>query len=149
MFVAFQVRESVRQDTRKRRDQIPITIRQLESLARISESLAKMSLSRFVTEHHVEEAIRLFKLSTVETAKSSLARENLSDAERERVRAVEEAILHRLPLHSRASKATILREMRCRGYDPLYTGRALKVLVQKGILEERGDASVRRLAGGQ
>lgn len=121
-FSLLQVRESVRLDTRRRRDQIPITIRQLESLARISESLAKMSLSRFVTEQHVEEAIRLFKLSTVEAAKSNLARDNLTESERERVKAAEAVILSHLPLNARSSKSSILKELTKRGFDPGYTG---------------------------
>lgn len=116
----------MRSDHRKRRDQIPITIRQLESLARISESLAKMTLSRFVTEMHVEEAIRLFKLSTVEASKSTLAKENLSEAERERVKAAEAVILSHLPFGSRASKMSILRQLAKRGFDAAYTGKTLK-----------------------
>ena len=41
---------------------IPITVRQLEAIVRIAESLAKMTLSREATVEHVEEAIRLFKV---------------------------------------------------------------------------------------
>lgn len=37
---------------------------------RISESLAKMSLSPFATEVHVDEALRLFQVSTLEAAMS-------------------------------------------------------------------------------
>lgn len=38
--------------------------RQLESLIRLSQSLAKMRLSRVVTDHDVGEAIRLMKVAT-------------------------------------------------------------------------------------
>lgn len=41
---------------------IPITVRQLESLARIAEAHAKMRLSRDVTLEDVEESIRIMKL---------------------------------------------------------------------------------------
>jgi len=44
--------------------------RQLEAIVRISESLAKMSLSPFATEIHVDEALRLFQVSTLEAAMS-------------------------------------------------------------------------------
>ncbi|WUR03630.1 minichromosome maintenance protein 5 (MCM5) [Vairimorpha necatrix] len=44
---------------------IPITVRQLEGIIRISESLAKMELLDKVLERHVEEAIRIFKVSTM------------------------------------------------------------------------------------
>ena len=49
---------------------IPITVRQLEAIVRISESLAKMSLAPFATETHVDEALRLFQVSTLEAASS-------------------------------------------------------------------------------
>jgi len=45
-------------------------LRQLEAIIRISESLAKMSLSPFATEVHVDEALRLFQVSTLEAAMS-------------------------------------------------------------------------------
>ncbi len=44
---------------------IPVTVRQLEALVRISEALAKMELNSIVTVNHVEEAIRIFQLSTM------------------------------------------------------------------------------------
>eukprot|EP00029_Vermamoeba_vermiformis_P013107 TRINITY_DN802_c0_g1_i1.p1 TRINITY_DN802_c0_g1~~TRINITY_DN802_c0_g1_i1.p1 ORF type:complete len:687 (+),score=245.87 TRINITY_DN802_c0_g1_i1:36-2096(+) len=49
---------------------IPLTVRQLEAIVRISESLAKMTLSNTATRTHVEEAIRLFTVSTVEAINS-------------------------------------------------------------------------------
>ena len=42
---------------------IPITVRQLEAVVRISESLAKMELKPFATDAHVDEAIRIFQVS--------------------------------------------------------------------------------------
>ena len=47
-----------------------VFLRQLEAIIRISESLAKMSLSPFATEVHVDEALRLFQVSTLEAAMS-------------------------------------------------------------------------------
>ena len=38
---------------------IPITVRQLEAIVRISESLAKMKMQAFAGEEEVDEAIRL------------------------------------------------------------------------------------------
>lgn len=66
------------------RSSVPITIRfvsiliptqsfrqprQLEAIIRISESLAKLSLSPFATEQHVDEAIRLFRVSTLDATR--------------------------------------------------------------------------------
>lgn len=52
---------SVANKGKNAKSSIPITIRQLEAVVRMSESLAKMELLPFAVERHVEEAIRLFK----------------------------------------------------------------------------------------
>ncbi len=44
--------------------------RQLEAIIRISEALAKMCLSPFASDTHVDEALRLFQVSTLEAAHS-------------------------------------------------------------------------------
>lgn len=53
------------------RSSIPITIRQLESLVRLTESLAKIELQPIATEKHVDEAIRLFLGSTMDAVMSA------------------------------------------------------------------------------
>lgn len=47
------------------RSSIPVTIRQLEAVVRISEAIAKISLSPIAAEQHVDEALRLFRVSTM------------------------------------------------------------------------------------
>ena len=49
---------------------VPITVRQLEAIIRIAESLARMTLQEEATEDHIREAIRLFKHSTMDAVKS-------------------------------------------------------------------------------
>ena len=44
--------------------------RQLEAIVRISESLAKMRLQPFALESDVDEALRLFQVSTLDAALS-------------------------------------------------------------------------------
>lgn len=44
--------------------------RQLEAIVRIAESLSKMKLQPFATEADVEEALRLFQVSTLDAAMS-------------------------------------------------------------------------------
>lgn len=44
--------------------------RQLEAIVRIAESLAKMSLAPFALESHIDEALRLFQVSTLDAALS-------------------------------------------------------------------------------
>jgi len=48
----------------KKKHNIPITVRQLEAIIRISESLAKMALNQNVEEEHVHEAHRLFTVTS-------------------------------------------------------------------------------------
>ncbi len=52
----------------KRKNNIPVTVRQLEAIIRLSEAIAKMNLSNFVLENHVNEAHRLFQISTLSAA---------------------------------------------------------------------------------
>ena len=49
---------------------IPITVRQLEAIVRISESLAKMEMKPFASDAHVDEALRLFQVSTLDAART-------------------------------------------------------------------------------
>ncbi|THH02531.1 hypothetical protein EW026_g350 [Hermanssonia centrifuga] len=80
------------------RSSIPITIRQLEAIIRISESLAKLTLSPVVQNHHVEESIRLFKFSTMDAVSAGsadgLSRGELND---EMVK-IEKELRRRLPI---------------------------------------------------
>ncbi len=66
------MRGSTRQHERdtSKRSGIPITIRQLEAIIRVSESMAKMSLRPFALESDVDEALRLFQVSTLDAALS-------------------------------------------------------------------------------
>ena len=52
---------------------IPITVRQLEAIIRMSEALAKIEFSNEVKIKHVEESHRLFKISTLHAAKSGFS----------------------------------------------------------------------------
>lgn len=57
---------------KKNKKHIPITVRQLEAIIRISESLAKMRLSKVVTVKDVNMANEIFESSTMDTLKSDL-----------------------------------------------------------------------------
>ena len=51
---------SKQQQISRKTNGIPITVRQLEAIIRISESIAKMSLNPVVSTQHVAEAHRIF-----------------------------------------------------------------------------------------
>ena len=51
---------------------VPITVRQLEAIIRIAESLARMQLKPVAGPEHVDEAIFLFNQATVDALKSGI-----------------------------------------------------------------------------
>jgi len=56
--------------------------RQLEAVVRIAESLAKMRLAAFAVESDVDEALRLFQVSTLDAAMTgSLAGPSLTSTQ--------------------------------------------------------------------
>lgn len=90
---------------------IPITVRQLEAIIRISESLAKMQLQPFATEVHVNEALRLFQVSTLDAAMSgSLAGAEgfTTDEDHEMLNRIEKQLKRRFAIGSQVSEQNII-----------------------------------------
>lgn len=80
---------------------IPITVRQLEAIIRLSESIAKMHLIPIVTRQHVEEAHRLFRISTLNAAASGMQSSSAKETPAELtglVQKIEEAIKRRVAI---------------------------------------------------
>lgn len=90
---------------------IPITVRQLEAIIRISESLAKMQLQPFATEVHVNEALRLFQVSTLDAAMTgSLAGAEgfTTDEDQEMLNRIERQLKRRFAIGSQVSEQNII-----------------------------------------
>ncbi|GAB5585343.1 minichromosome maintenance protein 5 [Umbelopsis nana] len=136
-FVA--IRKEVKQtekDTQVR-SSIPITIRQLEAIIRISESLAKMTLSPVATEEHVDEAIRLFKFSTMDAVQSGGA-DGMTRVEiMKDVQEVEKDIQRRLPIGSQVSVLKLKTDFLRNGHSDAAIMRALMILGRRGMLQFR------------
>jgi DNA replication licensing factor MCM5 len=64
-YVDIRMQVSRYESEANQRSSVPITVRQLEAIIRITESIAKISLCPVATVAHVDEAIRLFKVSTL------------------------------------------------------------------------------------
>ncbi|KAL1920772.1 uncharacterized protein VTP21DRAFT_11407 [Calcarisporiella thermophila] len=123
-------------DEEKRRTAIPITIRQLEAIVRISEALAKMSLSPVATEHHVDEAIRLFKHSTMDAVQTG-GIEGMTRSElMQEVQQIQSSICKRLAVGSRVPLNTIKAEFRSKGYTETAINRAIQLLVRQETLQQ-------------
>jgi DNA replication licensing factor MCM5 len=119
---------------------VPITVRQLEAIVRLSESLAKMCLHPVATEMHVQEALRLFTVSTVDAAKSGMAGElTLSTEQRQELHSVEERVRQRLPIGAVASKRALMDELVRYGLSEWAVERALLAMAQRNEIEHRNE----------
>lgn len=118
------------------RSSIPITVRQLEAIIRITESLAKLTLSPVATEEHVDEAIRLFLCSTMDAVNqgSNQGSRELNDE----VNRLEMEIKRRLPIGWSTSQATLRREMvEGKGFSEQALNRALNILQKRDTIMYR------------
>ncbi|KZT74892.1 MCM-domain-containing protein [Daedalea quercina L-15889] len=125
------------------RSSIPITIRQLEAIIRISESLAKLTLSPVVRNHHVDEAIRLFKCSTMDAVSAGSA-DGLSRGElNEEMNRIEKEIRRRLPIGWSTSYQSLVREfVTQQGYSSHALERTLFVLEKREVIRFSGQNKV-------
>lgn len=90
---------------------IPITVRQLEAIVRISEALARIELSRVASPRHVTEAIRLFKASTLAAMESGLSLEGYESNEmREETMQAESFLKSRLGIGMSSSKDVLRKQ---------------------------------------
>ncbi|SAM02635.1 hypothetical protein [Absidia glauca] len=141
-FVA--IRKEVKESERETqvRSSIPITIRQLEAIIRISESLAKLTLSPIANEQHVEEAIRLFKYSTMDAVQSGGADGMTRNEVMAEVQTIEQEIQRRLPIGSQAPVVKIKNDFLQQGYSEAAIIRALGILGRREILQFRSQGKV-------
>ncbi|RPA76838.1 putative DNA replication licensing factor Mcm5 [Ascobolus immersus RN42] len=140
-----QIRKSIlaAEKSAGERSSIPITVRQLEAIIRITESLAKMQLSPVATVEHVKEAMRLFLASTMDAVEQGAQATGELMAE---VAKVEAELRRRLPIGWSTSRATLRREI-CgnRGFSEAALERALLVMQRRETVQMRnGGGSVFR-----
>ena len=122
------------------RSSIPITVRQLEAIVRITESLAKLTLSPIATESHVDEAIRLFLGSTMDAVNqgSNQGSRELNDE----VNRIESELKRRLPIGWSTNLATLRREMvEGKGYSEQGLNRALMILARRDTIMFRNQGA--------
>lgn len=150
-FVSIRRQVARAEQDANQRSSIPITVRQLESLVRITESLAKIELQPIATEKHVDEAIRLFLGSTMDAVMSAggdTSALGLGGNRElvEEVHKVEEEVRRRLPVGYTSTLATLRREfVDKKGYSEQSLNRALQVLVRRESIQfRRGGTLVHR-----
>lgn len=112
---------------------IPITVRQLEAIVRLSESLARMELQPVANEEHVRKAIRLFKVSTFQAATLGyLEGQNGAEGFHTEVMRVEKVLRQRIPIGAQKSVSTLLRELTEQDYQEDSIKRAIHNMAQRG-----------------
>lgn len=118
---------------------IPITVRQLEALVRVSEAQARMALRDEVIPDDVNEALRLFRRSTLAAARSGFLGEN-AVMDRQtlfEITAAEREVRGRIPLGMSLAVATVQRDLQALGLSAGSIARALVSLESRGEIETR------------
>ena len=119
---------------------VPITVRQLEAIIRISESLAKMELAMEAKPHHVNEAIRLFKVSTLNAANTGAMPgdiSGLSTETRQEIQQIEVNFKRRIPLNQTVSTKKIMDEFILRqGFDQFVVQKAITTMLARNEIQQ-------------
>ncbi|XP_077300178.1 minichromosome maintenance 5 [Arctopsyche grandis] len=124
----------------EKRLSIPITVRQLEAVIRISESLAKMQLQPFATDTHVNEALRLFQVSTLDAAMSgSLAGAEgfTTDEDHETLSRIEKQLKKRFAVGSQVSEQNIIQDFLRQKYPERSILKVIHAMIRRGELQHR------------
>lgn len=126
-------------DTGKRMS-IPITVRQLEAVVRISESLAKMRLEPFANDSDVNEALRLFNVSTMSAAMSGTLTgvEGFTTQEdQEQLQRIEKQIRRRFVVGSQVSEHAIVQDLVKQRYSEKAIFKVLQTMIRRGEVQHR------------
>ncbi|KAJ3367508.1 minichromosome maintenance protein 5 [Kappamyces sp. JEL0680] len=129
-----KVRELDGQKSTNAKTAIPITVRQLEAIIRISESLAKMTLSPQATERHVDEAIRLFNFSTMNAIQSGMVEGVSRGKFSEEVQQVESVIRRRFAIGSSISENRLKEELLKQEFSQQSVDRAIYQMISREVL---------------
>ena len=132
------VREDIRKQTMQtERATIPITIRQLEALVRVTEAIARIHGSAIATEEHVHEAIRLFGISTIDSAKSGISGAGLlfSEEQQQEMDAIETQIKRRMAIGMTMSQKHIIADIAGMGFSENMVIKSLYMLEKQGVVQ--------------
>jgi DNA replication licensing factor MCM5 len=132
---------------------VPITVRQLEALVRISEALAKMRLSAEANVNDVQEALRLFKISTLAASQTNpttatasipgaVGVANSNAASLIEVSRAEEFLRRRMGLRMTANTRKLIEEAQSQGYVMEAVRRAIMTMVMRSELQELNQGKI-------
>jgi DNA replication licensing factor MCM5 len=132
---------------------VPITIRQLEAIIRLSESLAKMRLSPEATVQDVEEALRLFKVSTLAASQSNpllssmIHNTNVAGGVTgvsKDIQLAEDYLKRRIGIRVTVSTKKIIEEAQVQGYNIEMIRIAMRAMVMRNELQELHQGKILR-----
>lgn len=139
-YVLMRTGARTKEQQSNKKNSIPITVRQLEAIVRISESLAKMRLQPFALESDVDEALRLFQVSTLDAAMSG----GLSGAEGftpeediEEVRRLETLLKKRFAIGSQVSEQRIIADFQRSNFSEKAISTVIHIMLRRGELEHK------------
>ena len=118
-----------------KKSSIPITVRQLEAIVRISESLTKMQLKPFVDKVHVKESLRLFSVSTLAAAKTgdlAGAEGFTSEADHEEMKKIESEIKRRFPVGTQVVERSIIQQLGQQGFQERAVRKVIMAIIRSG-----------------
>lgn len=139
-FVAIRRGLQVMERDLNERSTIPITVRQLEAIVRITELLAKLTLSPVATIDHVDEAIRLFTASTMNAVDQGVQSGTLMTSGRlaDQIKQVEQELRRRLPVGWSCAYKTLRREFaENKNISPEALDKALYVMERHEVIRFR------------
>jgi len=137
-YVSFRQTAKIKQEETKQMSAIPITVRQLEAIIRITESLAKMELSDTATEEHVKEAVRIFRFATMKAVQQgNFVGESLGNNQEfiKKIQAAERAFKGRVGVQANASVNKVVNDLKVRGHDEQAVVQALHFMFQRAEIE--------------
>lgn len=124
----------------EKKSAIPITVRQLEAIIRISESLAKMQLQPFAVEQHVEESLRLFTVSTLAAAMSgdlAGAEGFTTEEDHQQMLRIEKQIKRRFPVGTQVSEKNIVKDLIKQNFPHSAIMKVIHCFIRKGDIQYR------------
>lgn len=119
---------------------IPITVRQLEAIVRMSEALAKMRLAPFATESDVDEALRLFRVSTLDAASTgtlSGAEGFATQEDQEVFGRIEKQVKRRFVIGAQVSEHAIVQDFLKQKYPEHAIFKCLNLMLKRGEIQYR------------
>lgn len=137
-YVRFRKLAKEKEMETKQQSAIPITVRQLEAIIRLTESLAKMELCEEANENHVKEAVRLFTVATLKAANQSAGKGEANYSDPDFMKAVQKAerlFRQRLALGSTTSVKRIVQDLDRLGNKENAILKAIEVMHARGEIQ--------------